>query len=622
MRNIFASRGIHADNVLSKAEFKPFGSPDFDIRKILAPYGASFICRAERLLETEYPMLNASMYMEYIRNGNRSHFEGRYFKRREMLCDFLFAELAEEKGRFTEQIIDGVWHIMEETSWIIPAHNWNGKNLKESVVSLPDTFNTWDENDDMKHIDLFSAVTGAFMAWVWYLSGDILDPQNPVIRTRLLSQLKQRILHPFYTYNHDWWMGEALPERLNNWTPWIISNVLTVIAFCEEDDALRCAGVEKCLVILDRYINNLPEDGGCDEGPGYWNVAGGSLFDCLELLYDMTDGNINIFDEDVVRRFCCYIMNVSIKGNTYINFADASSCLSPDFRMISRMGRRLGIPRLSAFASSLVYDETGKEKIDVSHFAIAHYSTYRSVQNMAEDIPTCEPFVPEKCIFFPNLQIAITRDSDDMFLALKGGHNNESHNHNDVGQFILFDGDTPIIMDAGVEAYTKTTFSPQRYTLWAMRGNYHNIPTIAGCEQQPGTQYRAETVSYDETTGALTLELKDAYPVEAGIVSYRRSALLLDSAATVIDDIHLTEAAPVEFHYLTADKPVFEGNSILFATGHKAEFDPVLLPSVEAIDLGNGKIAKEWKRDVLYRISLTTKEPITDAQYRITFTRV
>ncbi len=621
MRNIFATRGIHADHVVSRDTFKPCGDAHFDIRRNLKPYGNSFIARAERMLDADYPVLSASLYLEFSRNGNRSHFEDAYFRRRAMLCDFLFAELAEGKGRFTDKIVDGVWHTMEESTWIIPAHNWDGKSLKESIVPLPDTFNTWDAGDDMKHIDLASAFTGGMMAWVWYLSADILDDVNPVIRTRLLSQIKQRLLHPFYTYSHDWWMGETNPARLNNWTPWNISNVLTAIALCEEDDEKRRAGVEKCLVILDRYMNNLPEDGGCDEGPDYWNVAGGSLFDCLELLYDITDGDINIFDEGVIRRFCSYIMHVSIKGNTYINFADASSRVFPDFRMIARMGRKLGMPRLSAFASSLVYDGEGRPKSDLSYFGIAYKTFYRAMENMAEPIPARDTFIPEDKSFFPDLQIAITRDPDGMFLAFKGGHNNESHNHNDVGQFILFDGDTPIIMDAGVEAYTKTTFSPQRYTLWAMRGSYHNIPMIGGCEEQAGGQYHAETVSYDENTGKLTLELKHAYPEEIGIVSYQRTASLRDGVANITDALHLDAAKPVEFHYLTVDKPVFDGNTVCFATGHKAVFDASLVPSLDEIDLANGKIAKEWMREVLYRINLTAKEPVKDAVYTITFSR-
>ena len=229
MGAIFSARGITADAVVSRTDFRPFLMEDFSIQKLLAPYGEAFVTQAEKILDEPYPQLCASIYMQFVRNGNRSNYEALYFRRRSMLTTFAMAELYEGKGRFVDRIIDGVWFIMEESTWIIPAHNWSGKPVTGGVVSLPDSFATSDDGDDMKHIDLFSAGTGGQMAWLWYLTGEILDRENPVIRKRLYSQLRDRILHPFYTYNHDWWMG-VKGNTLNNWTPWIISNIQTVIA--------------------------------------------------------------------------------------------------------------------------------------------------------------------------------------------------------------------------------------------------------------------------------------------------------------------------------------------------------------------------------------------------------
>ena len=198
MGPIFSKRGIIADSIVSKDAFRPFGEAQFDIRKALAPYRAQFISQAEEMLEQPYPQLNASVYMQFVRNGNRSVYESMYFRRRSMLTTFTMAELSEREGRFTDRIIDGMWHIMEESTWILPAHNWSGKPVGGGVVSLPDTFSSGEDGDDMKHIDLFAAGTGGQMACLWYLTADLLDRENPVIRRRLLSQLRQRILHPFY----------------------------------------------------------------------------------------------------------------------------------------------------------------------------------------------------------------------------------------------------------------------------------------------------------------------------------------------------------------------------------------------------------------------------------------
>lgn len=612
MGTIFADRGITAaGKILPIADFKLFLDDKYDLESGLKRYGAKYIAAAEKDLETPYPMLNATQYMEYARIGNRSNFEGLYFRRRGMVTTFVLAELAEKKGRFTDRIIDGVWHIMEESTWILPAHNNTNKN--NPGTPLIDAFFTAEEDDDVKHIDLFSATTGSMMAWLWYVTADILDPQTPVIRRRMLSQLQQRILHPFYTYEHDWWMG-VRGNRLNNWTPWIISNVLNVVAFCEADDAKREAAVEKSLVILDRFTRDYPSDGGCDEGPGYWGAAGASYFDCLELLYDLSGGRIDVFDDVLVNKMCEYIMNFSINSGTYINFADAASHIRPNYRMIHRMGRRLNNPRLCAFAASIIAspDMVG---VNTSH-------SYRFYKDLQEPAPAEVPFVPHEKIWYDGLQVAITNDpKSGLFLALKGGCNGESHNHNDVGQFILFDKGEPVILDAGVEQYCRDTFSSRRYTLWAMRSSYHNIPEISGVEQQPGGKFHADVVAYEEATGALTLELKNAYPAEANIDSYRRTAMLADGTVTVTDTIALTAPGSVNFHYITIDKPEFEGNTIRFPSGQVAQFDESLVPSVDEIDLKKGKISREWRRESLWRINLTSKEDITSAVFTMTIAK-
>ncbi len=606
-KKFFAERGlIDPALILPYDEYRARFFEKFDLKAALARYGAAYVEQAEKELETPYPALPATLYMQFYRMGNRSNFEGAYFTRRRMLANFVMAELYERKGRFTDRIIDGVWFLLEESSWVLPAHN-------RSREALPIQFSTQGLEDDVDNVDLFAAATGGQMAWMWALLGDVLDPESPIIRRRMLSQLRSRILHPFYTYeDKDWWMGKA-GNRLNNWTPWIVSNILFVIGLCEDDEEKRRFGIRKCMTILDRFTGPYPDDGGCDEGPGYWGAAGASMFDCAEELFDLSGGRINILDEPLLRRMCEYIMNVSIKSDLYVNFSDASSRARPDFRLVSRMGRQVGSPRLAAFAATVIVNP------DVC--GINTNQSYRFFANLVEPIPADTHFVPAPKTFFSDLQVAITREPDGFFLALKGGSNAESHNHNDVGQFILFDNGTPIIMDAGVEQYSRATFSSLRYTLWAMRAAYHNIPEIGGVEEQAGGQFRAETVAYDEASGALTLELKNAYPAEAKIASYRRTASLAAGVVSVTDALSLLEPETVAFHYLTVDRPTFEGTTIRFASGHTAEFDPSLVPSVEEVDLKGGKIAREWRRESLWRITLTTAAPVKEAAYTMTLHR-
>jgi len=117
------------------------------------------------------------------------------------------------------------------------------------------------------------------------------------------------------------------------------------------------------------------------------------------------------------------------------------------------------------------------------------------------------------------------KNNEGLYLAAKGGHNAESHNHNDVGNFIVYLNGKPAIIDAGVETYRRQTFSDERYTIWTMQSAYHNLPTINGKMQKNGREFKAENIIYkaDKNNVKFALNIEKAYPEEAGIRSMRRT---------------------------------------------------------------------------------------------------
>jgi len=142
-------------------------------------------------------------------------------------------------------------------------------------------------------------------------------------------------------------------------------------------------------------------------------------------------------------------------------------------------------------------------------------------------------------VWLPSTQVLVARSvagtAAGLTLAVKGGHNGEHHNHNDVGSFVVASDGVPVIVDAGRPTYTAQTFGPGRYSIWTMQSGWHNVPVIAGAEQRPGAEYAAREVavevSDDEAT--LSLDIGGAYD---GATSWRRSARLdRDGVVTVHD---------------------------------------------------------------------------------------
>ena len=68
--------------------------------------GKMAIREAERYLGYEPEYIPMTYYMEFRRNGNRTHYEGVYHRKRRALGSLLIGELQEGKGRFLDKIID------------------------------------------------------------------------------------------------------------------------------------------------------------------------------------------------------------------------------------------------------------------------------------------------------------------------------------------------------------------------------------------------------------------------------------------------------------------------------------------------------------------------------------
>ena len=306
-RRIFEER--HYDirgHVLPLSLFRPFADRSMEP---LMQHKEALLRQADPMIGRSYEPLTASDYRMFKQNGNRSVYEGKYFKRRHDLLAMTLAEYLDGKSRYTDSIVDLLWAILEETTWVLPAHN----PARDGVpMSLPYAF-----RECADYIDLFAATTAADLAFVYFFLKDTLDGVSPLLCERLLYELRRRIVKPFL--NRDllktmWWSGLE-GRRVNNWNPWIISNVLTVFALTDADIAEREAATEVALELLDFFSAVYFDDGGCDEGPSYWGAAGAALYDACCLLYDLTGGYVDMFDDPLMRRMGEYKPTVYVHGD-------------------------------------------------------------------------------------------------------------------------------------------------------------------------------------------------------------------------------------------------------------------------------------------------------------------
>jgi len=594
---LFKERGITAKgNILPLSEFR--WMVDVECPTIDEEKAKDAIKIAEPLLEEEIEFLPVWNYRQFMEKGviqiHSKGFGGRLTK----FFQIGIAEACEKKGRFLEKMLDYMWAILEEPSWVLPEHAGhrpfpNYRTYTPSVVGRK-----------YPHaLELGSVYRGASLGVVYVLNKEAIDAISPIIGDRIRYELKERIINPFLNHQYTW-SGE-FGSTPNNWCPWNVSNVLLVTALFEENLYRREAVVNKALTLLDNFIDGYAPDGGCSEGPGCWGGAGGALFDALETLYDMSGGKISVFDEPLIKAMGEYMPRMNVADNYFVNFADAPSKIGVEPDLLTRYGEKCGSEILASFGRYLT--KVGDLNVQRSH-------PYRLVRALYTPRFKVQPPCPLAAMdtYFPDLKVMVLRETEvsgeGIFFAIKGGHNQESHNHNDVGHFVVFKNGKPVIIDPGVGTYTRDTFGPNRYNIWTMQSKYHNLPMFDGEGERQGSNYRSTDDVYNKEERSLSMQLANAFKPEVGVKSFVRYSKLDGNVITVKDSIELDREREIDFIFMAHKEPkLISDTSVLFTEDTVLEFEPTLTPEIEVVEPVGMDCMAKWGTEKLYRVHLRAR---------------
>lgn len=577
----------------------------------------AMIARAHAVKGKEWPSLLATTALDYKRNGNRSQYESEQFGRRKRLIDLVMGECAQGQGRYLDDIANGVWLVCEESFWGAPAH----LGAQKAGVGLPDVTEPI--------VDLFAAETASTMAWIYYLLGDRLNEVSPRIAPRIRVEAKRRVLDPVLERDDFWWMGlEPNHRRLNNWTPWINSNWLMTNMLLETDPDRRLRALEKSCRSLDAFLSDYSPDGGCEEGPVYWQRSPGSYFDCCRTLASGVNGAADVMTHPFVQRMGQYIADVHIAGNAYVNYGDAHMEDAPSPELVYRYGVAAKLPVLEEFGAfhSAEAGLAASNRPDVLQKALG--AGLPSLARLLSDV-MCSRQIREakkedalvRDAWYPSLHLMTARakagTTEGFYLAVQAASNGRSHGHNDSGSYIVFRDGEPAFIDVGVEAYTAKTFSPERYTIWTMQSAFHNLPTIGGVMQHEGDPYAASAVEYasSDASAGMKMNLATAYPAAAGVKRWTREILLDRRSDTVrlVEDFVLAKKVPIALSFMTSRVPAQSGTGSFVLRSVKQGVKDVSLKydgttlafSMEKIDLKDAGMRRSWG-PTLHRVQLHT----------------
>ena len=563
---------------------------------------ARLVKEGDKGLKYDWPALPASLYLDYKITGTRYNFERKNNERRKILNELAVAAIITKDKKYIPQIANGIWTLCEQSTWVLPAHIV----VQKEKTGLPDPYEVV--------IDLGSGTAAAQLSMIQFMLRDELDAYSKGIGKRVFAELNKRIFQPYLSRSDFWWMGFT-GQPVNNWNPWVNTNVLMTALYSDLTADSVGLLIDKTVKSTDIFVNQYPDDGGCDEGPSYWSEAGGKLMRFIHVLNKLTTTSIDWKQQQLIYNMGSYISKVHIGDNNFVNFADAFSKSIPDPESVYSYGALFNDVPLKSFGAYLFGLQ--KQKLDNGNII-----DFLETTSIYDSLTTLPPIAPLPAVsWFGDRQVLTARTKSEstkgLFLAVQGGHNAESHNHNDIGNFIVYANNTPVFVDAGVGSYTAQTFSSKRYELWNMQSVWHNCPTINGVMQKEGIQYKATNVLYAKNTSgvSVSMDIAVAYPTEAAVKKYERKFDFDQSKNTIqlFENYEMLEwKSPLVQSFLVFIKPTIEKpGQLSFALQDGAsvtfKYDAKLFDiAIEDKLLDDERISGIWGKQ-LYRIQLVAK---------------
>lgn len=474
------------------------------------PIISEVIAKADAAIEKIYDALKFSDYMIFAETGDRKKYEIKYFERKNDLAYIADAYWLTEDEKYREPLENLIFHVCDEFSWCIPAHSliYDGITAKGIIGE----------------VDLFQAETGRLLTDIYVMLGDKLQD---IVKQRIEYEVRRRVIKPFKYKEFHW----SKPECKTNWAAVCAGGVLvSLLAFGTDEEIAEI--LPTLYSATEHFLEGFGDDGCCMEGASYWNYGFGYFVIFARFILEYTGGKVNYFERQKVKNIATSNYKSRLGKRGVVPFSDAI----PRFTFS---------PGLYSYLKSLYPDDIKLPPMELRNIKGNIHSIKELLWLDTEYKAAEEEF---DSVYFENAEWLIHRCEKYSFAA-KAGHNNEPHNHNDVGSFAIVTADDKMpLADLGCAVYDAFTFIPEyRYKRVENASFGHSVPIINGKYQLFGAEYTAKNAKATDTT--FSFDMEGAY--EAGLVrKLNRTFELFDDRVILCDSVEysdLTESITERF---------------------------------------------------------------------------
>lgn len=518
---------------------------------------------AGELEKTSLPELKMEEFDLFFSTGNRLVYEKAYFGRRKYLTVYGILAVYRKRQEDIDKLSEVIASVCTERFWALPAH----------VDSV--------EKDELT-IDLFAAETAQTLSELVFLLHDRLTEETV---HQVITEINRRVLNPFLAsaVPYSWW-----EEDRCNWSAVCAGSLGMTAIYMNRLKQLSNEKKEICIKrvcdALDCYLDGMEEDGACTEGLGYYSYGMSYYTAFAELLYQESGGAVDLMKKPKCENIAAFQQKCYFGGGISVSFSDGSSrepflpgltaylayyfpkVETPDYILARGLEGDACYRWLTNERNlrwTICYDKQHQDK------EIAEALKEILADNVVEENAENKVHSGNNglvCNLLPSAQWMICKDAHGNGFAAKGGHNDENHNHNDIGHFLcVFEGEM-LLADLGAGEYTKDYFSDGRYQILCNRSLGHSVPLINGLEQETGQDYKATDFSWNEEEKELAIAFGAAYKRGCIKEIIRRTRIIEGleyPSFSVTDSFYLTqETQEIQENLITFYEPVVKEDAV------------------------------------------------------------
>ncbi len=438
---------------------------------------------AKALMDKKLPELTEEKFSLTEKTGNRIIYEKDYFEVRRFLCVYGTLAIYDtvNRDKYLSKLEYVLVEICKERCWALPAH----VNRKED--------SNWEN-----YVDLFASETAEALAEIVYRIGDEL---SETLVLTIKENIFRRVIEPYESKNpYDKWEHSDM-----NWNAVCNGSIGLVSLYLLNDDKSRQAKIiNRVCEDLKFFIEGFGLDGTCYEGLSYFTYGMYfylAFYSQLALCKDY--GHLTSMPEKC-KAIASFQQKCFFNSGVTISFSDGY------MRDKYRIGLTL---KLYEAFPDIVIPPIEKAAFYDFDSCYRFLMVVRDLRWMTDFINSKEQKVetsPQSCYVLEDSQWGIC-NGKTAGMACKGGHNDEPHNHNDVGSFLYLVEDEFLLTDLGAGEYTKQYFDDRfRYDIFCNNSFSHNLPIIDGKGQLNGREYVCDKFEFDNK-GYFKYSLSKAY---------------------------------------------------------------------------------------------------------------